>query len=76
MLNKLPDIKTIKNHPAHRQIIYSKLHRSEKPSLRDLSINKLSFVNISVDISRKNRQAENSKNQSISIIPHLSKSPE
>ena len=77
MLDKYPDVKSIKESQAHRQIVYSKVQKSIKPVHKDLLIKKTSYVSLSVDLSKhKNSPLHKPKNPSNKILPKISKSPE
>lgn len=74
MMDIHAELKSIRDHPAHRQIVYSSLQKDLKPTLKELK--RGIFVSLSVDLSKQFPKVEKTiPDQSIFIPPITSKSP-
>lgn len=77
MLEKYPNMKSIKNHPAHKNLLYTKVLKTPAPKLPSFSIHNSPRVSSSLDFSALKRSKNPSfHNSPLKPIISHSKSPE
>lgn len=73
MLDKYPNLQSIKKHPAHKNLMYTKVLKSPAAKLPMFAIHNSSNVTSSLDFSSL-KPSKNSSFHNASLKPILSKS--
>ena len=76
MFDKYLDLSSIKNHPAHRQIVYSQIRKSPKSINFEISLKKRGYISLSLDFSSKDPKFPKDPDQPSALPRKIAKSPE
>jgi hypothetical protein len=77
MLDKYSDINTIKNHPAHKVIVYTIPEKITKSTQKTIIIKKPIKPNLSLDLTKNIPKMPNREQVHLKkLLPNISKSSE
>ena len=76
MLDKYPDLISIKKHPANKVLLYSKITKTPIQMRVNFNVKKSSLVSMSLDLTNKKHLASLMKRNNNSSMFQNSRSPE